>query len=78
MQEKNYKKDGYLLSKEKEFFKEIFKNTEQKFDDKKLEFFTFDSEWKIGNPNNAYKIYQGNGPCVINFKETPARVNSYL
>jgi len=75
MKEKNYKKDPFLLFKEREFFKEIFKNAEQKFDDKKLEFFTFDSEWKIGNPANAYKIYQGNGPCVINFKETPPKVN---
>ena len=74
MKDKNYKKDAVLKMKENLFFGEIFKNTEQKFDDKKLEFFSFDSEWKIGNPNNTFKLYQGNGPCVINFKETPLKV----
>jgi len=74
MKEKNYKKDAVLKLKEEMFFTEVFKTSDQKFDDKKLEYFTFDSEWKIGNPNNAYKIYHGSGPCVINFRETPAKV----
>lgn len=78
MKEKKYKKDAVLKMKEDMFFKEVFKNAEQKFDDKKLEFFSFDSEWKIGNPNNTFKLYQGNGPCVINFRETPAKVIFFL
>ncbi len=78
MKEKNYKKDAILKMKEEMFFKEIFKNAEQKFDDRKLEFFSFDSEWKIGNPNNTFKLYQGNGPCKINFKETPLKVIQFF
>ena len=78
MKEKKYKKEKSLKIKEENFFKEIFKNSEQKFDDKKLEFFTFDSEWKVGNSNNANKIYHGTGPCVIVFKDTPEKVKFFF
>lgn len=74
MKNKNYKKDAIIKIKEDQYFHEVFKSAEQKFDDKKLEFFSFDSEWKIGNPNNANKLYHGSGPFVINFRETPPKV----
>ena len=54
--------------------KEVFKNSEQRFDDKKLEFFTFDSDWNFTNAKMANKLYHGNGPFIINFKETPLKV----
>jgi hypothetical protein len=74
MKEKNYKKEQLLKIKEENFLKEVFKNSEQRFDDKKLEFFTFDSDWNFTNAKMANKLYHGNGPFIINFKETPLKV----
>jgi len=78
MKEKNYKKDNVLKVKEESFFKDVFKNSEQKFDDKKLEFFSFDSDWSFSNAKMANKLYQGNGPYIINFKDTPVKVNIFF
>ena len=49
-------------------------NCEQRFDDKKLEVFTFDSGFKTGLEQvirgYAKKIYHGRGPIEIKFVET--------
>jgi len=51
---------------------------QQKFDDKKLEFFTYSNAMNVGlehiSPGNANKIYHGSCPVIISFKETPERV----
>ena len=48
-------------------------NSEQRFDDKKLEFFTYESEVALGLENifsgHANKIYHGNGPVRIVFRK---------
>lgn len=77
MKEKNYKKDQVFKIKEEDFLKEVFKNCEQKFDDRKLEFFSFENDWNFSNAGSANKLYQGSGPFVIEFKETPAKVNTF-
>ena len=77
MKEKKYKKDEILKMKEEDFLKEIFKNSEQKFDDKKLEFFSFDNDWNFSNAKSANKLYHGSGPFVINFRDTPLKVNYF-
>jgi hypothetical protein len=54
-------------------------NAEQKMNDKKLEFFTYDSHWNLAfdkfDTNKANKIYHGPTPIIIKFKETPKYVN---
>ena len=49
-------------------------NCEQRFDDKKLEVFTFDNGFKTGLEKvikgYAKKIYHGRGPIEIKFVET--------
>ena len=61
---------NYLSGEELRSFKE---RTEQKYNDKKLEFFTFDSPIKMGMENvfggNAKRLYQGNGPWLLKFKD---------
>lgn len=48
-------------------------SSEQKFDDKKLEFFTYESEVALGLENiysgHANKIYHGQGPVRIVFRK---------
>lgn len=65
-------------AKEKQHFKEVFKNSEQKLNDQKLEFFTYSSTWKFGcvkvRSGEADKVYHGDGPIIIKFKDTPAKV----
>ena len=66
---------------DKQKFREIFKNSEQKFNDQKLEFFTYTSTWKLGclkvASSDAEKIYHGGTPIIINFKETPSKVKNF-
>jgi hypothetical protein len=56
-------------------------NAEQKLNDKKLEFFTYDSHINLAidkfDPNKANKIYHGPAPIIIKFKETPKYVEIY-
>jgi hypothetical protein len=78
MKENNYKKDQINKIKEDNFFKEIFKNCKQKINDKKLEFFSFDNDWNFSNANSANKLYQGTGPFVINFRDTPVKVINFF
>jgi len=56
----------------------MFSNSEQKVNDKKLEFLTYKSGFVMGLekivPGNADRIYHGEGPIIINFKETPGFV----
>lgn len=51
----------------------------QKYNDQKLEFFTYSSGMKLGfekiSGGLADKIYHGSGPMIITFKDTPERVN---
>ncbi len=64
---------------DKKMFDEVFKNSEQKMNDQKLEFFTYSSTWKLGclkvSSSNADKVYHGPAPVILNFKETPAKVS---
>lgn len=77
--EKNKQNLENKKNKEKEVFSEVFKNSEQKFNDQKLEFFTYESTWKMGiskvTSGDTEKIYHGEGPIIIKFKDTPAKVN---
>ncbi len=54
------------------------KNSEQKSNDQKLEFFTYSSGLKIGfekiATGQADRVYHGPGPIVVKFKETPDKV----
>jgi hypothetical protein len=63
---------------DKEHFREVFKNTEQKLNDQKLEFFTYTSTWKAGcfkvRAGEAEKVYHGTCPIILKFKETPPKV----
>lgn len=58
------------------------KNMEQRYDDQKLEFFSYSSGLKVGwekiSSGQADKIYHGDGPILIQFKETPERVKFNL
>lgn len=61
-------------------FKEVL-DGEQRFDDGKLEFFTYQKEILIGmeklSTGNADKIYHGKGPIIMKFKKvhTVKKVN---
>jgi hypothetical protein len=57
--------------KEKEKFKQLLQNSEQNLNDSKLEFLTYQSGF-CGI--SCEKVYQGTGPILIKFKETPERV----
>jgi len=50
-------------------------NSLQKFNDQKLEFFTYESGLKIGFEKiltgQADKVYHGPGPIIVKFKDTP-------
>ena len=63
---------------DKEKFRHVFRNSEQKLNDQKLEFFTYDSTWKLGSlkgtSRDVEKVYHGEGPMIINFKDTPSLV----
>ncbi len=65
--------NGLALNKKSESFVNVVKNWDQKFDDKKLEFFSYDSGFEIGFEKivtgNAKKIHQGKGPFIITFKD---------
>lgn len=65
----------------KNFSNDLIAN-EQSYNDKKLEFFTYSSGLKLGLEKVfnglADKVYQGLGPMLIKFKETPERVISYI
>lgn len=55
---------------------EIFENfDQQRFDDKKIEIFTYSSGVSMAlenvSPGQASKIYQGKGPAIITFKKHP-------
>jgi hypothetical protein len=56
----------------------MLENAVQSFNDQKLEFFSYSSGLKIGfekiATGQADKIYHGNGPILIQFKETPEKV----
>ena len=55
---------------------EIGLDKQQSFNDQKLEFFTYDSGLTVGMEKVvtglADKVYSGEGPILISFKETPA------
>lgn len=55
----------------------ILEQSEQQFNDQKLEFFTWSSGIKVGFEKiitgQADKIYQGPGPIIITFKPTPEK-----
>ena len=61
----------------KKYKKEILKqyNSEQKYDDKIIEFFTYGSGIKLAlerfNGGYAQKLYQGKGPFIFKFKSEP-------
>lgn len=57
--------------KEKEKFKHLLQNNEQNISDSKLEFLTYQNGF-CGV--SCEKIYQGTGPCLIKFKDTPGKV----
>lgn len=59
--------------RENEKFKHLIQNTDQNMNDSKLEFLTYQSGF-CGI--NCAKIYQGTGPVLIKFKETPERVGN--
>ena len=54
-------------------------NSEQSMNDQKLEFFTYSSGFALGCEKlftgRADKVYHGPGPIMINFKDTPEKVN---
>jgi diacylglycerol kinase (ATP) len=53
---------------------------EQRYNDGKLEFFTYSSGLKLGfekiATGQADKVHQGAGPFIFRFKTTPDKVNS--
>ena len=61
----------------KKYKKEILKqyNSEQKYDDKIIEFFTYGSGLKLAmerfTSGFAQKLYQGKGPFILKFKSEP-------
>jgi hypothetical protein len=67
--------------KETKHLEDLLLNSEQKFNDQKLEFFTYSSGLKIGfekiYPGQADKVYHGPGPIIVKFKETPEKVKSF-
>ena len=67
----------YLIDDNKNLEQKLI-NIEQKFNDMKLEFFTFSHTLSAGiekiAPGQAQKVYHGPGPIIINFKDTPERV----
>ncbi|MCQ2817449.1 MAG: diacylglycerol kinase [archaeon] len=52
-------------------------NAEQKLDDHKLEFFCYDSAFKLASENishgNATKLYHGKTPVIMKFRDTPVK-----
>lgn len=63
---------------DKELFSNLFKNAQQTYNDQKLEMYTYSSTWKFGcfkvTKSDAEKVYHGEGPMMIKFKDTPPRV----
>ncbi len=53
----------------------MFSNSEQKLNDKKLEFLTYDSGVSLALEKvltgHGDRIFHGPGPIIINFRETP-------
>ncbi len=56
----------------------MFANSEQKLNDKKLEFLTYSSGLSLALEKiitgHGDRIYHGGGPIILNFKETPVLV----
>jgi hypothetical protein len=63
-----------------EYVRNLKNNHDQYLDDGKLEIFSYSSGWKEGwekvHSGNAQKIYQGGGSFLIEFRETPQRVDT--
>ena len=61
------------IKKENNDLLEKLKSSEQKLNDKKLEFLTYSSGFDLGlekiHSGYANKVYQGSGPFVITFKK---------
>jgi len=72
---KNIKEIDLKLKEERENekFKHLIQNSDQNMNDSKLEFLTYQSGF-CGI--SCAKIYQGTGPVLIKFKETPERVGN--
>ena len=72
---KNIKEIDLKLKEERENekFKHLIQNSDQNMNDSKLEFLTYQSGF-FGI--SCAKIYQGTGPVLIKFKETPERVGN--
>lgn len=66
------------IEQDKKTLEESLKNAKQSHNDQKLEFFTYSSGFKLGMEKMftglADKIYQGTGPYILKFKETPEKV----
>ena len=71
IKQKELTKEGY-----KEYKRQVFENWKnQAFDDKQIEFFTFERSIEIGlekvSRGIARRVYQGPGPVFLEFKSSP-------
>ena len=64
------------IKKEEELFNKTFKNSIQKINDHKLEFFTYSSIKDIKSKKKE-RIYSGEGPFKLQFKKIKSNVNIY-
>ena len=65
------------MKKEEELFNKTFKNSTQKINDHKLEFFTYSSIKEIKSKKKE-RIFSGEGPFKLLFKKIKSNVNIYF